>query len=69
MKYKNIKKIKHGLYKVYWKSGGNSLAALGYYVDGEMWIAPINWSFPTLMQGICKSIDRLERIEVDKNEE
>lgn len=34
---------KMGLYRIYWKSGGNSLAAIGRDKLGELWIAPTNW--------------------------
>jgi len=33
----------HGLYKVFWSSGGFSLAAIGSLRDGQRWIAPTNW--------------------------
>lgn len=33
-----------GLYKVYWKSGGNSLAAVGNSYAGKRWMAPTNWT-------------------------
>jgi hypothetical protein len=36
--------IKHGLYKIYWKSGGNSLAAVGFDREGSNWYAPCNWT-------------------------
>lgn len=35
-----------GLYKVWWKSGGSSLAAIGMMSDGKRWIAPTNWVSP-----------------------
>ena len=34
----------HGIYKIYWKSGGSSLASIGSMHNGERWIAPINWT-------------------------
>ena len=32
-----------GLYRIYWKSGGYSLASVGYTYNGTRWIAPSNW--------------------------
>lgn len=32
-----------GLYKIFWKSGGFSLAAVGYDSAGNRWFAPTNW--------------------------
>jgi hypothetical protein len=36
-------KLHHGLYEVFWKSGGMSLAAVGSRCDGSRWLAPTNW--------------------------
>jgi hypothetical protein len=36
-----------GLYVVYWRSGGRSLAAVGIGPDGTRWLAPTNWVAPT----------------------
>lgn len=44
MTKEEVKKLNHGLYKVYWKSGGSSLAAVGSLHDGGRWLAPCNWS-------------------------
>lgn len=32
-----------GLYRIYWKSGGSSHAAVGIACNGERWIAATNW--------------------------
>ena len=37
-----------GLYRVFWKRGGSSLAAVGVTREGGRWLAPINWVEPTL---------------------
>ena len=36
-----------GIYRFYWKSGGSSILALGVTRDGNRWIAPLNWSYPS----------------------
>jgi hypothetical protein len=37
-----------GIYRIYWKSGGSSLASVGLNSDGTNWIAPINWLSPSV---------------------
>ena len=43
MKKEKVDKLELGLYIIYWKSGGASLAAVGCLSDGTHWIAPSNW--------------------------
>jgi hypothetical protein len=33
-----------GVYRLFWKQGGSSLAAVGQLHDGTHWFAPSNWS-------------------------
>lgn len=35
--------LKLGLYRIKWKTGGASLAAIGMQSDGTRWIAATNW--------------------------
>ena len=37
-----------GLHRIHWSSGGTSLAAIGMQSDGRRWIAPCNWTQPSL---------------------
>jgi hypothetical protein len=37
------KKLALGLYRLFWKSGGSSLAAIGRGANGDRWLAPVNW--------------------------
>ncbi len=37
-----------GLYRVWWETGGSSLASIGQGPDGTRWIAPTNWVAPAL---------------------
>lgn len=43
MEKPDVKKLNSGLYKIYWKEGGSSLAAIGVTPKGNMWMAPTNW--------------------------
>lgn len=52
----------NGLYRVYWKSGGTSLAAIGVTDDGGRWLAPINWLKPSVVFTEWDRIDKLERV-------
>ena len=36
-------KLDHGLYAIYWKMGGFSLASVGSTYSGKRWYAPTNW--------------------------
>lgn len=35
--------VKQGLYRIWWRSGGDSLAAVGIASNGDRWIAATNW--------------------------
>lgn len=37
-------KLDHGLYKIYWKDGGCSMASVGSLHSGKRWFAPTNWT-------------------------
>ena len=37
-------KLDHGLYKIYWKDGGRSMASVGSLHSGKRWFAPTNWT-------------------------
>ena len=46
MKTKDFRKLELGAYRIYWKSGGSSIATIGMTWDGGRWIAPSNWISP-----------------------
>lgn len=43
MKVTRIEDLTFGVYKIKWKSGGSSLASVGYDAKGRWWMAPCNW--------------------------
>src|SRR5262245_64380205 len=52
-----------GIYRLYWHSGGSSLAAVGMTIEGWRWMAPINWVMPSAMPRCWASVVRAERID------
>ncbi|HET8688674.1 MAG TPA: hypothetical protein VFM18_18825 [Methanosarcina sp.] len=48
------------LYRVYWKSGGTSYAAVGIRDNGSRWLAPCNWIVPTVEPGWWRMVERIE---------
>jgi hypothetical protein len=40
---RDVQKLHNGVYRIYWKSGGTSVAAVGRTPKGSCWIAPTNW--------------------------
>lgn len=43
MKKSEVKNLNHGLYQIYWKDGGSSLASVGSDESGNRWYSPTNW--------------------------
>lgn len=40
----DAKNLTNGVYRLFWKSGGSSLAAVGTLHDGSRWFAASNWT-------------------------
>ena len=40
---KEVQKLSLGLYEIFWKSCGSSLASVGNTREGIRWLAPCNW--------------------------
>jgi hypothetical protein len=59
----DLHKVPFGLYEIFWKSGGSSLASVGNMHDGVRWIAPINWTSENSPTGrMDKHADSIERM-------
>ena len=69
MTQREARKLRHGLYRLWWKSGDSSLAAVGSLYDGTRWFAPTNWTAPAYSRLVTsvawRMVQRVERIEVD----
>jgi len=48
-----------GLYKIFWKSGGVSAAAVGFDYYGDRWFMPTNWT-----DGPCFDWSKVKSIEL-----
>lgn len=59
-----IKNCKLGLYEVFWRSGGSSIASIGNMHNGVRWIAPTNWTSNNDPTGRLddEMINRIDRI-------
>lgn len=59
----DMKNCELGLYEVFWKSGGSSIASIGNMHNGVRWVAPTNWTSESDPTGRLddKMIDSIER--------
>lgn len=59
---------KLGVYRLYWKSGGASVAAVGMLYDGTRWYAPANWTTGSVNADRSHLVgtdwSRVERVEL-----
>lgn len=69
-----MRQRKLGAYRLYWKSGGSSVAAVGMAYDGTRWFAPANWttgsvnaSLAALVSTDWSGVERVELIEPYRN--
>lgn len=62
LKKKDYREIENGLYRVFWKKGGSSLAAVGTCIDGSRWLAPTNWVSATTVERHWRRISHVEQI-------
>lgn len=57
MKFKDVKKLPLGVYRINWKSGGTSVATIGATANGGRWLAPSNWVSPSDEKDIWRWIE------------
>ena len=66
MKREQVQLLEHGLYKIFWKEGGMSVASVGSLQDGQRWMAPSNWiNVPTSGRTYWKKVKKAVKIETD----
>ena len=56
-----VRQLPLGLYRVYWLSGGMSVAAVGMDSAGNHWLAPTNWVDP--LNQSTSSVDTWARVD------
>lgn len=65
MTQEQVRMVMHGLYRVYWKDGGQSLASVGSLPDGTRWLAPANWvSVPMDRDGAVRAWRSVAYLEI-----
>ena len=63
IEHKEIMNCKYGVYKVFWRSGGHSVASIGGLYDGQRWLAPSNWTAPNGHNPTCLLMDKINDID------
>lgn len=65
MTEKKVQELDHGLYRIYWNSGGDSIASIGSNEKGERWLAPTNWIHVGLTgRKVWRMVKRVEKFHV-----
>jgi hypothetical protein len=52
-----------GCYRVWWKSGGSSVATIYQDSEGKPWIAPSNWVVPAKLENYTDEIQHFKRLD------
>jgi len=65
-----VRQLPLGLYRVYWLSGGMSVAAVGMDSAGNHWLAPTNWSLSrgSDLTAYWSGVDSIELITTQADE-
>lgn len=74
MKQEQLNSLPPGVYRLYWKSGGYSVASVGRTTEGLYWFAPSNWVYEPSERYLgympsfnWEMVERIEIIEVVGN--
>lgn len=62
MTTKQVRSLAIGVYRIYWKSGGHSLAAVGQLGDGRKWLAPCNWTSDNYFSPVVASAQKWKEV-------
>lgn len=62
MTREEARKLVDGVYHVWWKRGGRSVASIGHNINGDAWIAPANWLSIDVYGLHWKTVERVELI-------
>ncbi len=64
MNAEQVHELYHGLYRLYWKDGGSSLACVGSLHNGDRWFACTNWTSHCTHGIASTKWDLVERAEL-----
>ena len=64
MKRADVKALPVGVYRVNWRQGGSSIAAVGVGPSGDKWLAPLNWVEPVDSDSAARVWIRVESVEL-----
>lgn len=67
MTKKEANKLTRGLYEIFWKEGGTSLAAVGSLYNGDRWLAPCNWTMDTQITFDASHWKSVEKVKLIKS--
>lgn len=62
MNQRSVQRLRDGIYRLWWKDGGSSLAAVGITTDGKRWFAPTNWVRPDSNGAHWRDVRRAELV-------
>jgi len=67
MTFEEAKKLKSGVYKIWWATGGStSVAAVGRDKDRNVWLHPANWITATGRSDYWVNVRKVELIQESK---
>jgi hypothetical protein len=67
MENSEARKLSNGIYKIKWKGGGSSVAAIGRDRKGDVWLQPANWISTTAPTDYWDNVKSVELIKASKN--
>lgn len=60
----SVDDLSNGVYRIYWTTGGKSVASIGRNRSGKLWICPANWiSGPVYLEDVFNRIETVQLIE------
>ena len=71
MNMSEVNKLHHGIYRVFWRNGKSSLAAVGSNDAYQRWLAPINWTrlFDSDVAPSWRGIEKVILIAVEEDQQ
>lgn len=64
MKKHDVLQLRNGIYRLHWRDGGFSIAAIGSGSTGSRWMAPLNFTEPLDERDSVRKWMQVERAEL-----